>query len=123
MGSRSSCLRLLPAIMIAQNTIASVSVDLDAVACYWRIHGLPGAPPDEARHVILRRCLPRFAELFAEAGVKATFFVVGSDLHDDAQGRALLAALAAEGHELANHSFTHPYHLVRLPRADIAAEI
>jgi peptidoglycan/xylan/chitin deacetylase (PgdA/CDA1 family) len=109
--------------MTAQNTIASVSVDLDAVACYWRIHGLPGAPPDEVRHLVLRRCLPRFADLFAEAGVKATFFVVGSDLHEDPQGRALLAELAAEGHELANHSFTHPYHLVRLPRADIAAEI
>ena len=109
--------------MTAQNTIASVSVDLDAVACYWRIHGLPGAPPDEVRHLVLRRCLPRFADLFAEAGVKATFFVVGSDLHEDSEGRALLAELAADGHELANHSFTHPYHLVRLPRADIAAEI
>jgi len=108
---------------MAQNTIASVSVDLDAIACYWRIHALPGAPPDQVRHVILRRCLPRFADLFAEAGVKATFFVVGSDLRDDPEGRAQLAALAAQGHELANHSFTHPYHLVRLSRADIAAEI
>src|ERR1041384_882869 len=103
MGSPSSCLRLLPAIMMAQNTIASVSVDLDAIACYWRIHALPGAPPDEVRRVILRRCLPRFADLFAEAGVKATFFVVGSDLRDDPEGRAQLAALAARGHELANH--------------------
>src|SRR5665811_1622265 len=33
------------------------------------------------------------------------------------------AALAAEGHELANHSFTHPYDLVRRSRPAIAAEI
>src|SRR5204863_1570294 len=107
-------LRLLsPLVMTASPLIASVSVDLDAVACYFRIHGLPGAPPEMARHAVLRRCLPRFAELFAEAGVKATFFVVGRDLVDDAEGRARLAALAALGHELANHTFTHPYDLVR----------
>ena len=82
-----------------------------------------GRAPDDARHAILRRCLPRFAELFAGAGIKATFFVVGRDLLDDAEGRKLLGDLAADGHELANHSFTHPYNLVRLPRGEIADEI
>src|SRR6187455_3828482 len=48
--------------------LVSVSVDLDAVACYYRIHALAGAPPDAARTVVLRRCLPRFAELFARHG-------------------------------------------------------
>jgi len=109
--------------MMAQNTIASVSVDLDATACYWRIHALPGAPPEEARRLILRRCLPRFGELFARAGIKATFFVVGQDLADDAEGARHLAQLAAAGHELANHSYTHPYDLVRLTAGEIAAEI
>jgi peptidoglycan/xylan/chitin deacetylase (PgdA/CDA1 family) len=100
-----------------------VSVDLDAVACYWRIHALPGAPPEEARFAILRRCLPRFAALFARHEVRATFFVVGQDLGDDAEGRAALAALARDGHEIANHSHTHPYDLVRLGRARIDEEI
>lgn len=109
--------------MSAQNTIASVSVDLDAVECYWRIHALPGQPPVDTRHAVLRRCLPRFAQLFARAGVKATFFVVGQDLQDDPEGRALLAALAADGHELASHSFSHPYDLVRLPRTRVADEL
>jgi peptidoglycan/xylan/chitin deacetylase (PgdA/CDA1 family) len=109
--------------MKAQNTIASVSVDLDAIACYWRIHALPGEPPESARRLILRRCLPRFRELFAQTGIKATFFVVGGDLKDDPGGAAQLAALAADGHELANHTHTHPYDLVRLARAQIAEEI
>ena len=34
--------------------------------------------PSGARFAILRRCLPRFAELFARHGVRATFFVVGA---------------------------------------------
>jgi peptidoglycan/xylan/chitin deacetylase (PgdA/CDA1 family) len=103
--------------------VVSVSVDLDPVECYWRIHALPGAPPERARHAILRRCLPRFAELFARHGVRATFFVVARDLDEDAEGRARLAQLAGDGHELASHTYSHPYDLVRLPSDAIAAEI
>jgi len=103
--------------------VVSVSVDLDPVECYWRIHALPGAPPAQARHAILRRCLPRFAELFARHGARATFFVVARDLDEDAEGRALLGQLARDGHELASHTYSHPYDLVRLPSDAIAAEI
>src|SRR5580692_7099375 len=103
--------------------VMSVSVDLDPVECYWRIHAIPGAPPPQARHAILRRCLPRFAELFARHGARATFFVVARDLEDDAEGRALLAQLARDGHELASHTYSHPYDLVRLPSDAIVSEI
>jgi hypothetical protein len=103
--------------------VVSVSVDLDAVACYHRIHALPDPPPEGARFAILRRCLPRFAELFARHGVRATFFVVGADLDEDLEGRAALADLARAGHELANHTHTHRYDFVRLGPARIAEEI
>jgi peptidoglycan/xylan/chitin deacetylase (PgdA/CDA1 family) len=112
--------------MAAQDSadrLCCVSVDLDAIACYYRIHALPGAPPASVRFAILRRCLPRFAELFARHGVRATFFVVGADLGDDAEGRAALAALARNGHELASHTHTHPYDFIRLGAARIADEI
>jgi peptidoglycan/xylan/chitin deacetylase (PgdA/CDA1 family) len=103
--------------------LVSVSVDLDAVECYFRIHALPGPPPPEARHAVLRRCLPRLAELFARHGVTPTWFVVGRDLEEDAEGKRLLVELAGAGHELANHSYSHPYDLVRLGRPRIAEEI
>jgi len=103
--------------------LCCVSVDLDAIACYYRIHALPGAPPDAARFAILRRCLPRFADLFARHGVRATFFVVGADLESDAEGRRALAALARAGHELASHTHTHPYDFIRLGAGAIADEI
>jgi peptidoglycan-N-acetylglucosamine deacetylase len=108
---------------VSAGPIVSVSVDLDAIECYFRIHALPGAPPEAARFAILRRCLPRFAELFARHQVRATFFVVGRDLDEDGEGRRLLAELAAAGHELANHSYAHRYDLTRLPRGQIAEEI
>jgi peptidoglycan/xylan/chitin deacetylase (PgdA/CDA1 family) len=103
--------------------VMSVSVDLDAIECYFRIHALPGPVPERARFAILRRCLPRFAELFARHGVRATFFVVGRDLEEDAEGRALLGELARAGHELASHTHTHPYDFVRLPEARIEEEV
>jgi peptidoglycan/xylan/chitin deacetylase (PgdA/CDA1 family) len=105
--------------------VASISVDLDPVECYYRIHALDGAPlPDaEARFAVLRRCLPRFRDLFARHGLRATFFVVARDLAEDSRGRALLAGLARDGHELANHSYSHPYDLVRLAPGVIAGEI
>lgn len=109
----------------------AVSIDLDAVGCYYRIHGLGEAPPELA-HVVLSRALPRAAALFAARGVRVTYFVVGRDADADAalpdraaraEAAARLAALARRGDELANHSYSHPYELARLPAADVDAEI
>lgn len=98
-----------------------MSVDLDPIGCYTAIHGL--APPAEAlRHVVLERALPRFLDLFARYKVRATFFVVGSDL-EVAGNRALLAEAVAAGHELGNHSHTHPYDLARRERAAILQDV
>jgi len=108
---------------VPSGPLVSVSVDLDAVACYHRIHALPAPPEGQARFAILRRCLPRFAELFERHGILATFFVVGEDLEQDPEGRRLLAELAALGHELGNHSHTHPYDLTRLAPARIDEEV
>ncbi len=102
--------------------VCSVSVDLDPLGCYYGIHGL-GTPPRELGNVILRRALPRFAELFARRRIHATFFVVGSDAAGDGAGAKQLGQLARDGHELGNHSHTHPYELARLDRARIEDEI
>ncbi|MGD0839225.1 MAG: polysaccharide deacetylase family protein [Polyangia bacterium] len=102
--------------------LVSVSVDLDSVLCYHRIHGL-GEDAGEARFAVLRRALPRLAEVFAEQGISATFFVVGRDLEEDGQGRAVVTELARTGHEIASHTYSHPYDLVRLGTEAMAAEI
>jgi hypothetical protein len=102
--------------------VCSVSVDLDPLNCYYGIHGL-GAPPRELAHVVLRRGLPRFAELLNRRRIHGTFFVVGSDAEGDVAGGKQLGQLAREGHELGNHSHTHPYELARLDRQAIDDEI
>src|SRR5688572_8214892 len=110
--------------MSDQSTI--VSVDLDDVGCYHAIHGLP-PPSPEAAGAVLEKCLPRFLELLAPLGARATFFVIGRDLQRDLQaggrGAAALKQALAAGHELANHSFAHAYDLVTWAPAAIYEDL
>jgi len=109
----------------------AVSIDLDGLPCYYRIHGLGTAPP-ELEHVILERALPRAANLFSKRGLHVTWFVVGRDadreaaLPDHAQRVAnaeRLKTLLDHGDELGNHSYSHPYELARLGAAIVDDEI
>jgi hypothetical protein len=101
---------------------ASISIDLDGIGCYYKIHGL-GVPPPELEHAILERALPRAAALFAKHGVHVTWFVVGRDVESHAPNGDRLKALADAGDELGNHSYSHPYELARLDAREIDDEI
>ncbi|MEZ4367929.1 MAG: polysaccharide deacetylase family protein [Kofleriaceae bacterium] len=107
--------------MAAPPARAAVSIDVDGVGCYYRIHGL-GPPPPAHAETIAARCVPRFLDLFARRGLPATFFVVGADAEAEAS-RAVFAAAHQAGHELGNHSHTHPYDLARAGAAVVADEI
>jgi peptidoglycan/xylan/chitin deacetylase (PgdA/CDA1 family) len=113
-------------VRAAASRTASISIDLDPIACYYRIHAL-GPHPAALTDVVLRRSVPRYLEIFARHGVRATFFVVGSDLAGGTAAAraacALVREIVAAGHEVGNHSFTHPYDLARLPRARVEEEL
>ncbi len=106
---------------MAAPALASLSVDLDEIDCYTAIHGLD-APEGEARRAIYARAIPRFERLFAEEGVKATFFVIGRDLETSGND-AVVRRLHEAGHEIANHSQSHFYDLTRKPRETIFEEV
>jgi hypothetical protein len=90
---------------------ASVGVDVDSLRLYYRIHGLDDR---SASNAAWRVGVARFEELFAELGIKATFFCVAEDL--DLPGNTdRLRRLVAAGHEIGNHTWRHPYELTRQP--------
>ena len=62
---------------------------------------------------------PKILEILEKNGVKATFFVVGSlaEYHPE-----IVKKEAELGHEIANHSYTHP-RFSKLTEAEIKAEI
>jgi hypothetical protein len=100
--------------------IWSVSVDLDGLACYAGIHGLPPHLDDRASRAVPEVAVERFCELFAALRVPATFFVIGREA---AIAPAQLRRAAADGHEIGSHSFAHDYALSRRPREEIARDL
>ena len=52
---------------------------------------------------------PRVLEILEEKGVKATFFVLGSNLDKGEAYRDLLRKTKENGHEIANHGYSHNY--------------
>jgi peptidoglycan-N-acetylglucosamine deacetylase len=100
--------------------VLTVQVDVDTTRTLLRFYGLAGGGPGP--EPVYQQALPRFARLFEEAGVRATFFVVGEDLADEAN-RDVVRRLHAAGHEIANHSQTHHYEFGRLGRRAKADEI
>lgn len=100
--------------------LAAVSVDLDEIGCYSAIHGLEPPSRDAAR-AIYRRALPRLRRLFDEEDLRGTFFAIGSDVDEENAPR--LRALVDEGHEVANHTFSHHYDFTRRDLVEIEEEI
>jgi peptidoglycan-N-acetylglucosamine deacetylase len=49
---------------------------------------------------------PRLLEILAAANARATFFLVGERVREYPE---VVARIVADGHELANHSFSHPH--------------
>jgi hypothetical protein len=101
--------------------VAALSIDLDEIRCYAEIHGLDGGAVRGA-HAVYRCAVPRFETWLDALGMRATFFVIGSDL-GDAEAAATVLRLHRAGHEIANHTFSHRYDFSRGTRESIRDEI
>ncbi len=98
---------------------ASLSLDLDNLWSYLKIHG---DPEWEAYPSYLNVAVPRILEFLAARKLRITFFVVGQDAVRE-ENRAPLAALAAAGHEIGNHSFRHESWLHLYSEAELEEEM
>jgi hypothetical protein len=98
---------------------ASVGVDVDSLRLYYRIHGLDDR---SASNAAWRVGVARFEELFAELGIRATFFCVAEDV-DIPGNTERIRRLVADGHEIGNHTWRHPYALTRLPEHERRTEV
>lgn len=99
--------------------VASLSLDLDNLWSYLKIHGDPGW---EAFPSYLDTVVPRVLDFLAERGLRITFFVVGQDAARE-ENREALAAIAAAGHEIGNHSFRHESWLHLYSEAELEEEL
>lgn len=101
--------------------VACVSVDMDDVDCYQRIHGLgAGTGLEDPAGTVYKRGLPRLRRMFDRCGIRGTFFVIGKDAPH--HGEALRSVLE-DGYEVSNHSLNHEYDLSRMGRDQMRHEV
>ena len=84
-------------------SIASLSLDLDNQWSYMKTHGDAGW---ESFPSYLDIVVPRVLRFLEDFKQTITFFIVGQDAALE-KNHTALAALAAAGHEIGNHSFHH----------------
>lgn len=85
--------------------IGTIQVDLDGL---WTTLAYYGHDADADPDPVITTSIPRFLELFQEYGMKATFFAIGKDAEIPTK-RKLLQRIIKEGHEVANHTYSHPF--------------
>lgn len=88
---------------------ATLSLDLDNLWSYMKTGAVDGWQDYPSYFDV---AVPRLLELFDRYGLRVTVFVVGQDAALKKNAEAL-AAIAAAGHEIANHSFHHDVALNR----------
>jgi peptidoglycan-N-acetylglucosamine deacetylase len=91
--------------------LATIQVDLDGLwtnlAYYGHQHPIY---PDH----IFTSSIPRFIQLFKKYDIKATFFTIAKDLENPDKAM-LIKQLHNAGHEIANHTYDHPFGFKSLP--------
>lgn len=103
--------------------LAAVSVDLDEVSEYVRIHDLAALRDDDASaHAVYDQALARIETWATALSIPITFFAVGRDLARPANAAAL-RRLAARGHAVESHSLSHRYDLSRMHGEALAHEV
>ncbi len=105
--------------MTDSKPLASLSLDLDNLWSYQKIHGDPAW---HERPSYLPKLLPRALDLLSELELTITFFVVGTDAVREENMEAL-GRIAGRGHEVGNHSHEHEPWLHRYSRDQLQEEI
>ncbi|KAB8320225.1 polysaccharide deacetylase family protein [Tolypothrix campylonemoides VB511288] len=100
-------------------SIASLSLDLDNLWSYLKVHGDSGW---QTLPSYLDIVVPRFLEFFQQLNLTITVFIVGQDAACEKNQQAL-QAIAAAGHEIGNHSFNHDSWLHLYSEQEIEKEI
>jgi peptidoglycan/xylan/chitin deacetylase (PgdA/CDA1 family) len=101
--------------------LCAISVDLDEIPNYFKIHGLP-EPSWPTANLVYEVAVERLRDFAAAVGVPLTLFAIGSDLQwPDAAKR--LRAAADAGCEIGNHTLDHKYDLTRLDREGMRRQI
>ena len=94
-------------------------VDIDNIWNYEREYN---CTPSDDHDSIFDQAMPLMLELFERYQIKSTFFVVGKDA-ERASCQDFCRQAVAAGHEIANHTYSHPSNLSQLSYNEKEREI
>jgi peptidoglycan-N-acetylglucosamine deacetylase len=100
---------------------ASIHIDMDSPATLLRFWGFGGR--FDGLDQFHERAMTRALDLLRRCGVRATFFCIGEELEQSPAAAAMVRQAHREGHEIANHTYSHPFDLGALDVATIRGEI
>lgn len=99
-------------------------VDIDSPATLLKFWGhVPEKSGNESLERFYPAAMPRALRFFSELGVKATFFCVGRELETSTAASSWIRRAYEDGHEIANHTYTHPFSFGTLSEENMHAEI
>lgn len=93
----------MPPSESSNRPLASISLDVDNLWSYMKIHGDDGW---QSRPSYLDSFIPYSLQVLETAGAKITYFIVGADAERQ-ENHAALKSIVEAGHEVGNHSFEH----------------
>jgi len=106
-------------VMRLSKLTASVSLDLDNLWSYLKVHG---DPEWKDYPTYLPTFVPIGLDFFNSHSQTITFFVVGKDATDE-RNAGPLRQIAEAGHEIANHSFNHEPWMQSYTEAQVTEEL
>jgi peptidoglycan/xylan/chitin deacetylase (PgdA/CDA1 family) len=99
--------------MIMKEILCGFGVDVDAVAGWLGSYGGEDSPDDISRGLFAGEVgAPRLVELFRRFGIKTTWFIPG---HSIETFPGQMEAVAAAGHEIGVHGYSHENPIVMTP--------
>jgi hypothetical protein len=98
---------------------ANIQIDVDNIWCYLSDLGISD---NSSIEVIYQESITRLLDLFDEFNIKATFFCIGNDALNP-KVVPFLKRIVNNGHEVANHSLSHPQNFVQLNFKETKKEI
>jgi peptidoglycan/xylan/chitin deacetylase (PgdA/CDA1 family) len=96
-----------------------LNVDLDNL---WNYELEFGTPASGKNDIMFEQAMPKMLEVFSQFNARATLFVVGRDL-ESRSCQEFCKEAARQGHEIANHSYSHLGNPKKLSFAEKEREI
>ncbi len=85
--------------------LATIQVDLDGL---WTTLDYYGHRQECWPDPFFEKAIPRYLDLFKKYNIKATFFLIGKD-GEVPEKVAIIERIRDAGHEIANHTYSHPF--------------